>query len=66
VMILMMTLRRTSSPFSLMKMTMDTCMYEYAMHIDKYCNRAEYRQPTMSGLDWVERKLTNRTTTCLE
>jgi hypothetical protein len=41
-------------------------MYEYAMYIDKYYNRAEYRQPAMSGLDWVERKLTNRTTTCLE
>jgi hypothetical protein len=31
--------------------------YEYVVHVDKYCTRSEYRQPTMSGLEWVERKL---------
>jgi hypothetical protein len=36
--------------------------YEYAMHLDKYCNRFDYRQPAMSGLEWVERKLANSTT----
>jgi hypothetical protein len=35
-------------------------MYDYAMHLDKYCNRAQYRQPVMIGLDWVERKLADR------
>jgi hypothetical protein len=35
-------------------------MLLYAMHLDKYCNRAEYRQPLMTGLEWVERKLTDR------
>jgi hypothetical protein len=35
-------------------------MYHYAMHIDNHLTRAEYRQPGMSGLEWVERKLGNR------
>jgi hypothetical protein len=35
-------------------------MYQYAIHIDKYLIRAEHRQPTMTGLEWVERKLGNR------
>jgi hypothetical protein len=35
-------------------------MYQYAMHIDKYLTRAEYRQPAITGLEWVERKLGNR------
>jgi hypothetical protein len=34
--------------------------YEYAMHVDKYCTRSEYRQPATSGLKWVERKLGHR------
>ena len=34
---------------------------EYAMHLDKYYNRADYRMPKMSGLEWVERKLCNET-----
>ena len=32
-------------------------MYQYAMHIDKHLNRAEYRQPVETGLQWVQRKL---------
>jgi len=32
-------------------------MYQYALHIDKHLNRAEYRQPAMTGLEWVQRKL---------
>ena len=32
-------------------------MYQYAMHIDKHLNRAEYRQPVETGLEWVQRKL---------
>jgi hypothetical protein len=35
-------------------------MYQYPMHLDKYYNRSEYRQPAMSGLEWVERKLGSR------
>jgi hypothetical protein len=38
--------------------------YEYAMHVDKYCTRSEYRQPAMSGLEWVERKLVHRNVCC--
>jgi hypothetical protein len=34
---------------------------EYALHLDKYYNRAAYRVPKMSGLEWVERKLANET-----
>jgi hypothetical protein len=34
---------------------------EYAMHLDKYYSRADYRVPKMSGLEWVERKLANET-----
>jgi hypothetical protein len=34
-----------------------------AMHLDKYCNRSEFREvgPGLSGLEWVERKLGNPT-----
>jgi hypothetical protein len=32
-------------------------MYQYALHIDKHLNRAEYRQPAMTGLEWVQSKL---------
>ena len=35
-------------------------MYQYAIHIDKYYNRAEWRQPLLTGLEWVERKLGDR------
>lgn len=32
---------------------------QYATHLDKYCNRTEYRMPKVTGLDWVEEKLCN-------
>jgi hypothetical protein len=32
-------------------------MYQYALHIDKHLNRAEYRELAMTGLAWVQRKL---------
>jgi len=32
-------------------------MYQFAVHFDKYLNRAEYRQPKMTGLEWVHTKL---------
>ena len=32
-------------------------MYDYAAHIDKYYNKAPYRQPKLSGLEWVQLKL---------
>jgi hypothetical protein len=35
--------------------------YHLATHIDKHCNRGEYRRPPLSGLQWVERKLANET-----
>jgi len=35
-------------------------MFMYAMHDDKYCTRAPYRQPFMSGLQWVQNKLQDR------
>ena len=35
-------------------------MYQYANHIDKYCNRAEWRQSLLTRLEWVERKLGDR------
>jgi len=35
-------------------------MLMYAMHYDKYCTRAPYRQPFMSGLQWVQNKLQDR------
>jgi hypothetical protein len=35
-------------------------MYKYAMHIDKHLTRAEYRQPAMTGLEWVHKKLGDR------
>ena len=35
-------------------------MYQYAMHIDKHLSRSEYRQPAMTGLEWVHTKLGNR------
>jgi hypothetical protein len=28
-------------------------MCQYSIHIDKYLNRAEYRTPKVSGLEWV-------------
>jgi hypothetical protein len=31
-------------------------MYQYALHIDKHLNRVEYRQPIMTGLEWVQSK----------
>jgi len=36
-------------------------MSQYAMHMQKYYNRAYYRVPKMTGLDWVEHKLANET-----
>jgi len=35
-------------------------MYQCAIHIDKYYNRIEWRQPLLSVLEWVERKLGDR------
>ena len=35
-------------------------MYEFAIHADKHLSRAPYRQPKMSGLEWVNLKLSNR------
>jgi hypothetical protein len=34
-------------------------MYHYALHIDKYLNRAEYRTLRVTGLQWVHDKLQN-------
>jgi hypothetical protein len=34
-------------------------MYQYALHIDKYLNRAEYRTPRVTGVQWVHDKLHN-------
>jgi hypothetical protein len=34
-------------------------MYHYVLHIDKYLNRAEYRTPRVTGLQWVHDKLHN-------
>jgi hypothetical protein len=34
---------------------------QYALHLDKFYNRAEHRVPKMSGLEWVENKLANET-----
>jgi hypothetical protein len=34
---------------------------QYAIHLDKYNNRADYRVPKMTGLEWVEEKLANET-----
>jgi hypothetical protein len=34
---------------------------QYALHLDKFYNRAEYRVPKMTGLEWVEDKLANET-----
>jgi hypothetical protein len=34
-------------------------MYEFAEHAAKYLSRAPYRQPKVSGLEWVETKLQN-------
>ena len=35
-------------------------MYQYAYHIDKHLSRSKYRQPTITGLEWVRSKLENR------
>lgn len=35
-------------------------MYEYAVHAAKHLSRAPYRQPQMTGSEWVERKLGDR------
>jgi hypothetical protein len=35
-------------------------MYEYVVHAEKHLSRAQYRQPAMTGLEWVERKLRDR------
>jgi hypothetical protein len=32
-------------------------MYQYAYHVDKHLTRGPYRQPPMTGKEWVERKL---------
>ena len=29
-------------------------MYEYAVHAGKHLSRAPYRQPQMTGLEWVQ------------
>jgi hypothetical protein len=34
-------------------------MYQYALHIDKYLSRAEYRVPKVTSLEWVHAKLSN-------
>ena len=34
-------------------------MYQFAVHIDKYMNRAQYRTPRVSGFQWVHDKLDN-------
>jgi hypothetical protein len=34
-------------------------MYQYALHIDKYLNRVEYRTPRVTGVQWVHDKLHN-------
>jgi hypothetical protein len=35
--------------------------YDYAMHLDKYCNRGPYRTPPLTGEQWVQNKLANET-----
>ena len=35
-------------------------MYEYAVHAGKHLSRAPYRQPQMTGLEWVQRNLGDR------
>jgi hypothetical protein len=35
-------------------------MYQYALHIDKHLTRSEYRQPALTGLEWVHTKLGDR------
>lgn len=35
-------------------------MLLFALHIEKYLTRSEYRVPLVTGLTWVERKLANR------
>jgi hypothetical protein len=32
-------------------------VYEYAMHVDKYCSRRPYRTPPLTGEEWVQNKL---------
>lgn len=39
-------------------------MSEYAMHMQKYYNRSDYRVPIITRLDWVEQKLANETACC--
>ena len=34
-------------------------MYQFAVHIDNYMNRAQYRTPRVSGFQWVHDKLAN-------
>jgi hypothetical protein len=33
--------------------------YDYAIHLDKYCNRDVYRKPPYTGEEWVQNKLSN-------
>ena len=35
-------------------------MLLFAIHYDKYCNRAKRRKLMLTGLEWVERKLGDR------
>ena len=35
-------------------------MLLFAIHFDKYCNRAKRRKPMLTGLQWVERTLGDR------
>lgn len=34
---------------------------DYAMHLDKYCNRRSYKKPKMTGLEWVQENLADST-----
>ena len=34
-------------------------MYDFAVHAAKHLSRAPYRQPKMSGLEWVTTRLDN-------
>ena len=34
--------------------------YKFVVHFDKYLNRAEYRVPKMTGLEWVHAKLASK------
>jgi len=58
----MASLRKIFSTCSLQMIAVDSSMVCTSMlyTLTKYYTRSQVRQPVMSGLDWVERKLTNR------